>query len=175
VNVVRSEVTVPPADQPAFVAEVTAAHDSLKSAPGFRWAMVLRSPDDRGRLAAVAMWLNLDAAGEAAFEVQRYEVATARGAMTPAAVAAIVDWRVEAEAAPDFVSHWNAAYHAIEDNLGSRLLHDLDQPTHFAGLHVAAKPEGLTLAVLDAANNEAAQGLSPERVERFEVLHLVEA
>jgi heme-degrading monooxygenase HmoA len=175
VNVVISEVAVPPIEQPAFVAEVTDAHDALKSTPGFRWAMVLRSLVDPSRLAAVAMWLNLDAAGEGAFEVQRYEVATARGAMTPAAAAAIVDWQVDPEAAAAFVNRWNAAYHAIEDRLGSRLLKDLDDASHYAGFHVAANAEHLTEAVLSAANAEAGPGASHIKVERFQVLHLAEA
>jgi heme-degrading monooxygenase HmoA len=175
VNVVISKVTVPPIEQPAFVAEVTAAHDALKSTPGFRWAMVLRSQDDPSRLAAVAMWLNLNAAGEGAFEVHRYEVSTARGTMTPAVVAAIVEWRVEAESAATFVSRWNAAYHAIEERLGSRLLKDLDDASHYAGFHVAAGAEHLTEAVLSAANAEAGPGASHIKVERFQVLHLSEA
>jgi hypothetical protein len=157
-----------------MLAEWKPVHAELRTKPGFRWAMVLRSLEDASRLAAVAMWQQLEEAG-AEFPVQRYDVATARGSMTPASFAAIIDWRIAADAAPAFVNAWNAAYHAIEDTLGNRLLVDLDDATHYAGLHVALNEADITDAVLQRANAEAAPGGEPERVERFEVIDLVEA
>jgi heme-degrading monooxygenase HmoA len=174
-NVVCSTTNVPLDRQSEFVAEIDAAHAELRSQKGFRWAMVLRSRNDPSRLAAVAMWLTLEDAGEADFPVQRYDVATARGSMTPAVVAALVDWRMDAAAAPAFVDRWNAAYHAIEDTLGNRLLQELDDPNHYAGLHVATSAANLTEAILARANAEAAPELPPSGMELFEVLSLIEA
>jgi heme-degrading monooxygenase HmoA len=173
--VARHHLTVAPLEQDALMAEIKPVHAELRLKPGFRWAMVLRSAEDTSRLAAVAMWLNREDAGNAGFPAQHYDVATARGAMTPASVAAIVDWRVEPDSAPGFVSRWNAAYHAIEDTIGSRLLQDLDDPAHYAGLHVATSEGNLSDAILQRANAEAGSGVQPDRVERFEVLDLVEA
>ena len=173
--VARHHLTVAPDQQDALLSEMEPVHADLHSKPGFRWAMILRSVDEPSRLAAVAMWLNRENAGNAGFPAQHYDVAKARGAMTPATVAAIVDWRVEAAAAPAFVNSWNAAYHAIEDTIGSRLLQDLDDPAHFAGLHVATSETNLTEAILERANGEAGVGALPDKVERFAVLDLVEA
>jgi heme-degrading monooxygenase HmoA len=173
--VIRHHLTVEPAQLDAMLSEWKPVHASLRTKPGFRWAMVLRSLENASRMAAVAMWQQLEAAGDAGFPVQRYDVATARGLMTPAAVVALVDWRVEADAAPPFVSRWNAAYHAIEDAVGSRLLQDLDDPGHYAGLHVATSDANLTEAVLQRANAEAGNGVVPEGIERFAVLDIAEA
>jgi heme-degrading monooxygenase HmoA len=172
--VARHHLTVAADQLDAMLAEWKPVHAELRTKPGFRWAMVLRSLEDASRLAAVAMWQQREQAGNAGFPAQHYDVATARGAMTPAAVAAIVDWRVEGDA-PAFVNSWNAAYHAIEDTLGNRLLLDLDDATHYAGLHVALNEADITDAVLQRANAEAAPGGEPERIERFEVIDLVEA
>jgi hypothetical protein len=152
VHVIRHHLTVEPGQLEGLLAEWRPVHQSLRLRPGFRWAMVLRSLADPSRLAAVAMWQQLDQAGDAEFPVQHYDVATARGAMTPASVAAIVDWRVEADSAPGFVNSWNASYHAIEDSIGSRLLLDLDDSAHYAGLHVATSEASLTEAILERAN-----------------------
>jgi heme-degrading monooxygenase HmoA len=173
--VARHHLEVAPDQQSGLLAEMKPVHAELRSRPGFRWAMVLRSADDQSRLAAVAMWLNRQAAGNADFPVQHYEVATARGSMTPASVAAIVDWRVQPDSAPGFVNRWNAAYHAIEDTIGSRLLQDLDDPAHYAGLHVATSDANITDAILERANAEAGAGTLPDKVERFVVLDLAEA
>jgi heme-degrading monooxygenase HmoA len=174
-NVVCSIANVPEDKQSEFLAQIEAAHSGLKDQRGFRWAMVLRSRSDPSRLAAVAMWLSLEDAGDADFPVQRYEVATARGSMTPAAAAALVDWRIESGVAPAFVNRWNAAYHAIEDRLGNRLLQDLDDSPHYVGLHVVTSAEDLTEGVLARATGEAAPEMAPSRVELFEVVSLSEA
>jgi heme-degrading monooxygenase HmoA len=174
--VVRHHLSIGAEQQPGLLAEVETAHAGLESAPGFRWAMVLRSVDEPVRMAAVAMWLNRDDAGKVDFAVTHYDVATARGTMTPASFAALVDWRVEAGAAPGFVNRWNNAYHAIEDSMGSRLLQNMDDPAHYTGYHVATRDSALRPEILGAAIRDDAGGeLRPESVERFEVVSLVEA
>ena len=131
----RSEITVV-AEQRDFIAANEAMHAAMRNMAGFRWAMLLRSLDNPEKLASVAMWLTRDQAeawAESDSGMLHYDVATARGAMTPAAFAAIVDWQVDQAAGPDFVNRWNAAFHAIEDRLGSRLLQDLGQPESLRG------------------------------------------
>jgi len=173
--VVRHHLTVAPGDQAGLLAEAETAHAALRSAPGFRWAMVLRSAGDPSRLAAVAMWLKREDAGNAGLPVQHYDVATARGSMTPAAVVAIVDWQVDPANAAAFVNRWNAVYHAIEDRIGSRLLQDMDEPSRYAGLHVATSEANLKQDVLAAAIEDGGPDVSPQAIERFDVISLVEA
>ncbi len=172
----RSEVTIPEGQQPAFLSQTESQHTSMRTAQGFRWAMLLRSIEDPAILASVAMWLTREQAGVADFPVQHYDVATARGSMTPAAVVAIVDWQVDPATAPSFVNRWNAAFHAIEDMLGSRLLQDLDKPTHYAGLHVATSDALMKQDMLESAIEESGgSDLKPLTVTRYEVVHLAEA
>ena len=174
--VARHHLTVAPGQQSGLLAEVAATHAGLQSAPGFRWVMVLRSNDDPSRMAAVAMWLKREDAGNADFPVQHYDVATARGSMTPAAVAALVDWSVDAAVAAAFVNRWNAAYHAIEDRIGSRLLQDMDDPAHYTGYHVSTSESALTPAVLGAAIKlDDGSEVGPEKFERFDIVSLVES
>jgi heme-degrading monooxygenase HmoA len=192
----RCEVTIDAGRERDFIAEDEAMHAGMRTMAGFRWAMLLRSIDNPGKLASVAMWLTREQAqawrdSEAAAAVhnarkaqdraspqaraQEYDVATARGSMTPAAFAAIVDWQVDLAISSDFVNRWNAAFHAIEDRLGSRLLQDLGQPTLYAGMHVASNQAHLTPEILAA---EIADGgglrFQPTVLDRFEVVLLTE-
>ena len=192
----RSEVTVAGGREREFIAVNEAMHAEMRTMAGLRWAMLLRSIGHPGKLASVAMWLTREqaqawrdsdsaAATYDANQVQdmvsplapapEYDVATARGSMTPAAFAAIVDWKVDLASGPEFVNRWNAAFHAIEDRLGSRLLQDLSQPTHYAGLHVASHeadlvPETLAAEIEDAGGHR----LQPAAIDRFEVVLLTE-
>jgi heme-degrading monooxygenase HmoA len=174
--VVRHHLTVPRDQQAGLLAEVETTHAGLRSTPGFRWAMVLRSTNDPAQMAAVAMWLKREDAGNAGFPVTHYDVATARGSMTPATAAALVDWQVDAPVAAAFTNRWNAAYHAIEDSIGSRLLQDMDDAAHYTGLHVAISEAALKLDVLSAGiKDDAGAEHKPQTVQRFEVVSLVEA
>ena len=105
-----------------------------------------------------------------------YDVATARGSMTPAAAAAIVTWQVEADVAERFGARWNATYHAIEADIGSRLLRDLEAPAAFTGFHVATDPVHLDPKTLTAELTDT-EGLAiaPETAERYEVVLITEA
>ena len=174
-NIVIGTADVPEGRQAAFLEGIAAAHKGLEQQPGFRWAMVMRPQENPSRLAAAAMWLTLEQAGEPEFPARRYDVATARGSMTPAAAAALVEWQPDEQATPDFVNRWNAAYHAIEDAIGSRLLRDLDGSGRFTALHVAANAAALTPATLGTANSDAGGDTRPSNVELFEVLFLNEA
>ena len=156
------------------------AHESLRTKPGFRWAMLLRSLEAPGRLAGVSMWLSPEQAsagntGPADVD-HAYDVATARGSMTPASHVAIVDWELAGADATRFTNRWNAVYHAIEDRIGSRLLRDLDAPGKFAGLHAVTdeanlNPEALGAAIADAEGLD----VQPRAIHRYEVLLLTEA
>ena len=64
--------------------------------------------------------------------------------MTPATVAAIVDWEVDVERVKAFTERWNAAYHHIEDRISSRLGRHFSEPSAFAGVHVAQSAAALT-------------------------------
>ena len=178
----RSLITLKGETEAKFVARVEAAHSSRRIADGFRWAMLLRSMDDPSTFASMTMWLTPehDAAWRAAnatpAPMHGYDVTTARGAMTPAAAVAIVGWQVEAADAARFAAGWNAAYHAIEDVFGSRLLQDLNAPSDFAGLHVVTDPAQLDPTVLSARLTDAdGLAIEPTAVERFDIVLLTEA
>jgi heme-degrading monooxygenase HmoA len=178
----RAEITLDGTAERDLISKVEAAHASRRSAAGFRWAMLLRPIDGAGRYASVSMWLTPehDAAWRAANDtpapMHGYDVTTARGAMTPAAAAAIVEWRVDPADAVRFAARWNAAYHAIEDVFGSRLLQDLETPSGYAGLHVVTDASRLDPKVLGAAVTDG-EGLAMEPlvVERYQVVLLTEA
>jgi heme-degrading monooxygenase HmoA len=137
--------------------------------------------DDAARFASVTMWLTpeqaqawRDATGSPT--PYGYEVATARGAMTPAAAAALVDWQVDEADAQRFVNRWNAAYHAIEDVFGSRLLQDMTAPAAYTGLHAVTDAARLSPNVLSAeVSDDEGLAVRPLKVERFEVVLLTEA
>jgi hypothetical protein len=164
-------------------AEVARVHEFMRTMPGFRWAMLLRSLVTPEHLAAVSMWTSPEQASTqdgavlgAGDTATGYDVTTARGSMTPASHVVFVDWQVGADLAPRFTNRWNAAYHAVEDRIGSRLLRDLAAPGSYAGLHAVTDESKLGLDVLTATVNDA-EGLSvgPLGVQRFEVLLLTEA
>jgi len=178
----RSLMTLKGETEPELLARVEASHASRRSAEGFRWAMLLRSMYDASTFASVSMWLTPehDAAWRAANDtpapMRGYDVATARGAMTPAAAAAIVEWRVDPADAIRFAASWNAAYHAIEDVFGSRLLQDLETPSGYAALHVVTDASRLDPKVLGAAVTDGEDlAMEPLAVERYEVVLLTEA
>ncbi len=169
-----------------------ALHAGMKSMPGFRWAMLLRSLDDVGKLAAVEMWQSPEEAASwkesesrsqavAGHPVQGgddqgYDVTTARGAMTPATVAAMVEWEIDDIDAKLFTDRWNAAYHHIEDRISSRLLRDLAEPRRFAGFHVAQSGDALTPEILGAELREGETfAARPTAVARYDVVQLTEA
>jgi heme-degrading monooxygenase HmoA len=172
----RAGASISLEQQDEFVARIRQAHAALAKADGFRWAMLLRSMEDPAQLAAVAMWLTREHAAASGEPPQHYDVTTARGSMTPAAVMGIVEWHIDPDGAQGFVSWWNAAYHAIEDSIGSRLLHDLDDAAHYTGIHVAASEAALKPDVLASALSDGG-GLDvrPESVTRYEVILLHEA
>ena len=147
------------------VAELLTDHETLqtnlKGLPGFRWAMLLRSVDDANKMASVEMWLNEEQApapGESSAattsQTYGYDVTTARGSMTPASFAAIVEWQIPEQDVKAFTDRWNAAYHHVEDRISSRLLRDLRQPSQFVGFHVAQSGDVLTPEVLSAELRE---------------------
>ena len=170
-----------------------ALHAGMKSMPGFRWAMVLRSMDDPAKMATVEMWQTPEAAtawtegeirgqtiashaGLGTGDEQGYDVTTARGSMTPATVAAIVEWEIDDSSAKSFTERWNAAYHHIEDRISSRLARHLSQPTRFAGFHVAQSAAVLTPEVLGAELREGETfAAHPTTVDRYDVVLLTEA
>ncbi len=165
-----------------LVHEDEAAQLSQRDAEGFRWAMLLRSTEDAASYTSVSMWLTPEheqswrQAGDAPRAGHGYDVTIARGSMTPATAVAIVDWRVQPAEADRFAARWNAAYHAIEDAIGSRLLRDLASPESLVALHVVAEPERLDQQIL-AATLRDAEGLAiaPAAVQRFDVVLLTEA
>jgi heme-degrading monooxygenase HmoA len=175
----RTAETVTESQQDEIKHSTAEAHEALRTKPGFRWAMLLRSLEAPDQLAGVSMWLSPDqatAGGAGSADVDHaYDVATARGSMTPASHVAIVDWEVS-RAADRFTNRWNAVYHAIEDHIGSRLLRDLDAPSKFAGLHAVTDEANLNPEALGAAITDA-EGLDvrPIAIHRYEVLLLTEA
>jgi heme-degrading monooxygenase HmoA len=164
-------------------AEVARVHEFMRTMPGFRWAMLLRSLVTPEHLAAVSMWTSPEQASSqdgavlgAGENATGYDVTTARGSMTPASHVVIVDWQVGEEVAARFANRWNAAYHAVEERIGSRLLRDLVAPNTYAGLHAVTDESSLGMDVLTSPVSDA-EGLSvgPVGVQRFEVLLLTEA
>jgi heme-degrading monooxygenase HmoA len=187
------QFTVADGKASGLAAAAETPHALTRGVQGFRWAMLLRSSDDATKFAAVSMWLTPEAATSwavgtigAAFDsaitaaasdssFREFDVATARGSMTPASHAAIVEWEVEPERAAGFASRWNAAYHAVEDAIGSRLLQDLEQPQRYVGLHVVTNDAALKSDVLTAEiKDREGPGLRPESVARFSVVLLTE-
>src|SRR5688500_16861133 len=163
--IAHSEFKVTDGDDRGYIAHHEALHARMRTMPGFRWAMLLRSMDDPGMMAAVEMWQTPEAAaawkageshgqagaahpGQATGNEQGYDVTTARGSMTPATVAAIVEWEIDDASAKAFTDRWNAAYHHIEDRVSSRLGRHLSRPARFAGFHVAQTADALTPEVL---------------------------
>ena len=168
------------ADVAETKANVERVHEFMREMPGFRWAMILRSIETPERLATVSMWLTPEQASEqegtsmgAGEESRGFDVTTARGSMTPASHVAVVEWEVADEQASRFTNRWNAAYHAIEDRIGSRLLKDLITPGRFTGLHAVTDTANLNPEALSAALTDA-DGLSvmPIAVRRYEVASL---
>lgn len=178
----RSIITLQNEAKSGLLTKVEAAHASRRDADGFRWSMLLRSMDNASDFASVSMWLTAEheqawrEANAAPAPMHGYDVTTARGAMTPATAAAIVDWQVVAADAARFTARWNAAYHAIEDVFGSRLLQNLESASNYAGLHVVTDAARLDPKVLTAELTDA-DGLSvtPLAVQRFDVVLLTEA
>jgi len=170
-----------------------ALHAGMKSVPGFRWAMLLRSVDDPAKMAGVEMWQTPEAAtawaesegrsqavaahpGQETGDEQGYDVTTPRGSMTPATVAAIVQWEIDDASTKPFTDRWNAAYHHIEDRISSRLARHLRKPTRFAGFHVAQSAAALTPEVLGAELREGETfAARPTTVDRYDVVLLTEA
>jgi hypothetical protein len=129
------------------------------------------------------MWLSPQQAPEAgpvtldAAETRYgYDITTARGSMKPATHVAITDWRVDDAIAARFTGRWNAAYHAIEDRIGSRLMKDLESESTYAALHVMTDASHLNLEMFGAPLTDP-EGLSvaPVAVAAFEVVLLTEA
>jgi heme-degrading monooxygenase HmoA len=180
-------------DEPGYIALSKALHAGMKTMPGFRWAMLLRSIDDPGKMAAVEMWQTPEAANawaaseshghvvsshpvQATGNEHGYDVTTARGAMTPATVAAIVEWEMDDASAKAFTDRWNAAYHHIEDRISSRLGRHLSQPARFAGFHVAQTADALAPEVVGAELREGETfAARPTTVDRYDVVLLTEA
>lgn len=159
---------------------VARVHEFMAAMPGFRWAMVLRSLEAPGQLAAVSMWLTQEQASDqegaalgTAAESRGFDVSTARGSMTPASHVALVEWQVADEEASRFATRWNAVYHAIEDRIGSRLLRDLAAAGRYVGLHAVTGEAKLDRGVLTAPVSDT-EGLSvtPQAVHAYEVLDL---
>jgi hypothetical protein len=177
-----SEADVSTGAQDEARAGVARVHEFMRTMPGFRWAMYLHSLEAPDRFAVVSMWLSPEQASgqDAALlgetrESGGYDVVTARGAMTPASHVAVVEWRVGENVAARFANRWNAAYHAIEDRIGSRLLRDLQAPARYAGLHAVEDEGNLDARTLGAALEEGeSPAIGPVAVQRFEVLVLTE-
>ena len=179
----RSEATVSADSLEDTKASEARVHEFMRTMPGFRWAMLLRTFESPIRLAAVSMWLSPEQASAQDAntlgvdeETHGYDVATARGSMTPATHVAIVDWEVDDETASRFTDRWNAFYHAIEDRIGSRLLRDLDSPATYAGLHVMTDGSHLNPEMFGSPVSDAdGMDVRPKGVRAFEVLLLTEA
>ena len=160
----------------------TDAQDSCREAEGFRWSMLLRSTDNTARLASVAMWLSpehqiawRDANGSR-IPTRRFDVSVARGSMTPATTVTLVEWHPEPAQAARFSARWNAAYHPIENIIGSRLLQDLESPSSYTGLHAVTDAGSLDSRTLSAElTDEEGLSITPTAVDRFEVILLTEA
>jgi hypothetical protein len=180
----RRDHTIAAGAEGGFGPDDWAYQASLRSAAGLRWAMILRSVADPRKVVALAMWQTQEQAerwndtskpGDPSSAPQVYDVTTARGSMTPCSHAAIVDWSVDEADRANFVNLWNAAFHHVEDRIGSRLLQDVGRPATLAGLHVATdhdqpSPETLAAAI------KLSEGLTirPSSVEHFEVVSLFE-
>jgi len=191
--IAHREFKVTNGDDPGYIAHHEALHAGMKTMPGFRWAMLLRSMDDPAKMAAVEMWQTPEAGatwtaseghGQAAAahpvqaigNEQGYDVTTARGSMTPATVAGIVEWEIDDASAKAFTDRWNAAYHHIEDRVSSRLGRRLSQPARFAGFHVAQTADALTPEVLGSELREGETfAARPTVVDRYDVVLLTEA
>ena len=180
--IARSLLTLQDGSEADLVTEVEMAHASRRGAVGFRWAMLLRSFDAAANYASVSMWLTPEheqawrEANDAPAPMHRYDITTARGAMTPASAVALVEWQVDEALAARFTQRWNAAYHAIEDVFGSRLLQDLDSPGSYAGLHAVTDPARLDIKVLSAdVTDDEGLDITPAVVDRFDVVLLTEA
>ena len=178
----RSIISLQGDTESDLVAKVEAAHASRREADGFRWSMLLRSMDNASEFASVSMWLTPEheqawrEANDAPAAMHGYDVTTARGAMTPAAAAAMADWQADAAEAAHFAARWNAAYHAIEDVFGSRLLQDLESPLHYTGLHVVTDAARLDPKVLSAEMSDVdGLAITPLAVQRYDVVLLTEA
>ncbi len=178
----RSLITLQGESESDLLAKIEAAYASRRDADGFRWSMLLRSMDDAANFASVSMWLTPEQeqawrnANAAPAPMHGYDVTTARGSMTPAAAAALVDWQVDAAEAPRFAARWNAAYHAIEDVFGSRLLQDLESSATYAGFHVVTDRARLDPKILTAELTDAdGLAVTPLAVQRFDVVLLTEA
>ena len=179
----RSEATVAAGSLDELKENEARVHEFLRTMPGFRWAMLLQSLEQPGRIAAISMWLSPEQAspqdgntlGESE-ETRGYDVTTARGSMTPASHVALVDWEVSPEFTDRFANRWNAAYHAIEDRIGSRLLRDLESPGLYAGLHAVTDDANLNPEALGGELKDS-EGLSlkPGAIHRYEVVLLAEA
>ena len=162
---------------------VARVHEFMGTMPGFRWAMVLSSLGTQDKLAAVSMWLSPDQASAtegatlgAGEETRGFDVATARGSMTPATQIAVVEWEVADEVIGRFSNRWNAAYHALEERIGSRLLKDLAAPGKYTGLHAVTDEANLNPEALGAALTDAdGLSVSPIAVHCYEVVLLTEA
>lgn len=144
--------------------------------------MLLRPSDEAARLTSVSMWLAPEHeqawrdASSTPLPTHRYDVSLARGSMTPAVAVAIVDWQPEEAEAARFSARWNAAYHAIENVIGSRLLQDIEAPSNYTGLHAVTDAERLDLNILNSElTDEAGLSITPATVERFEIVLLTEA
>ncbi len=188
------EITVDAGKASDLTAAAQSAHALTRGVEGFRWAMLLRASEDATKFAAVSMWLTAEAATDwaigtigAAYDsaitevasdasLREFDVATARGSMTPAEYAVVIDWEVPPEAVAAFTNRWNALYHAVEDAIGSRLLRDLEQANRYVGLHVVTKQDVLKsdTFVADVAIGEGAT-LKPASVARYAVVLLTEA
>jgi hypothetical protein len=91
-------------------------------------------------------------------------------------VAAIVEWEVDVEHARAFIDRWNAAYHHIEDRIGSRLGRHLSEPALFAAFHVAQSEAVLAQDVLGAELRLAENlAVRPASTDRYDVVMLTEA
>lgn len=178
----RSVITLQGESERDLIEKVDETHALRQGAEGFRWSMLLRSVEDRSSFVSISMWLTPEheeawrEANGAPLPPHRYDVATARGSMTPASSVAIVDWQVEPDLVPRFAARWNAVYHAIEDAIGSRLLQDLGSEAIYAGLHVATDAAALDPKVLSAdLTDDEGLEVTPLAVELFDVVLLTEA
>ena len=195
--IARRELRVAGGKTAEFLTLNEALHTRMKAMPGFRWAMLLRSMGYPGKMASIDMWQTRQQAQDwsdsevlsATFTAHPtqgiaapigiahgYDVVTARGSMTPAPVAAIVEWEVDVEYGKAFVDRWNAAYHHIEDRVGSRLGRHPSHPMSFAGFHVALSEGALALDVLGGELRLAENlAVRPASVDRYDVVMLTEA
>lgn len=191
--IARREIQVMEGKAQEFRGLAESLHAGLKDLPGFRWAMLLQAADSESKTAVIEMWLTEEQAaarGESDAlgaigggedvarpigEMHGYDVTTARGSMTPASFAAIVEWEVDEPDGKMFTERWNAAYHHIEDRISSRLLRDLNEPAKLVGFHVAQSADVLTLEVLGAElRGGETFSARPIAVERYDVVLLTE-